>query len=233
MNTRRKLLVALLGASHIVIGCAATPLRDEKKISADDERLRHKFRGLNGVVLRIDALTQKNFVLMTSDKGVRITGAGSINLRNVGNQTYTDSSSLPIPISIRATWKEDPKNEVVMASGGWRGGTIIGDYTVPVAERIPDELLDYIRKNGGALRIKIRLRDDGIAIGWDVEQRLPKKNWKPEYGPQEYYIDYTKAGGDFLEDGLQNGVYGKGWNKPLIGGPPNMADPANQPKQTK
>lgn len=33
------------------------------------------------------------------------------------------------------------------------------------AERIPDDVPDYIRKNSGTLRLKIRLKDDGVLIG--------------------------------------------------------------------
>lgn len=82
-------------------------------------------------------------------------------------------------------------------------GTIIGDYTVPVAERIPDELLDDLRKNPrGSLRIKIRLAEDRVLIGWDIMRD----------GKGKYTFDYEMAGGDFREARIYNGkVDRKGW----------------------
>jgi hypothetical protein len=94
----------------------------------------------------------------------------------------------------------------------WKGGTIIGDYTVPVAARIPDEILNYIRASGGALRIKIRLKDNGVLIGWDVEERVPKPNWKPGDGA-ENYIRHSLPGGDFREDIYNGKVIDPGWEK--------------------
>lgn len=68
-----------------------------------------------------------------------------------------------------------------------------------MAERIPDSILDYIRKNGGALRLKIRLKDDGILIGWDVEKSIPRSNCVKTYGETCSQLEYFLPGGDFKE----------------------------------
>ena len=108
----------------------------------------------------------------------------------------------PIPVTIRATWREGDFKP--LGQGRWEGGTIAGDYTVPVAGRIPDELLDYIRKNGGALRLKIRLYDKGVFIGWDVEER-----YTTQYGSG---LRNVMAGGNFKEVDIYGGkVRGQGW----------------------
>jgi hypothetical protein len=131
-----------------------------------------------------------------------------LNLTNVSHQTYS-GDSMPIPKTIRATWREGEYRFQGNAQGMWKGGTIIGDYTVPVAERIPDEILNYIRTHGGALRLKIRLKDEGILIGWDVEERVPLK--APATGN---YIRYSLPGGDFREAQIYNGkVVDPGWEK--------------------
>ena len=141
-----------------------------------------------------------------SDSGRTIDAPGSLRLDKVDNLTYTSSPS-PVLKKIRATWRA---GDVQYAGQGvWTGGTVIGDYIVPVAERIPDEVLDYIRKNGGALRIKIRLKDDGILIGWDVEERVPNK-----YDPPYNYLRYSLPGGDFKETRRGNdGKMEPGWQK--------------------
>ncbi len=66
-------------------------------------------------------------------------------------------------------------------------GNILGDYTFPIASRIPDDVVREIRKNGGGLRLKFRLKPDGVLFGWDIERfagGLPR---------------HSMPGGDFLE----------------------------------
>lgn len=101
-------------------------------------------------------------------------------------------------------WRSKKDGKAIMDNGTLSyEGTIIGDYTVPVAERIPDELLDDLRQNRrGNLRIKIRLAEDRVLIGWDIMRE----------GEGKYTFDYEMAGGDFREARIYNGkVDRKGW----------------------
>ena len=82
------------------------------------------------------------------------------------------------------------KNINFIHQGPWGseyGGEAAGDYTLPIASRIPDEVVKEIRKNGGGLRLKFRLKPDGVLFGWDIERfsgGLPR---------------HSMPGGDFLE----------------------------------
>ena len=70
------------------------------------------------------------------------------------------------------------------------GAKVLGDHTIPVASRIPDEVVAEIRKSGGGLRLKFRLHPEGVFFGWDIERLiggLPR---------------HSMAGGDFREAGL-------------------------------
>ena len=83
------------------------------------------------------------------------------------------------------------------------GGTVLGDYTVPVASRIPESLLEERRKNGGGFRLKLRIHPDGPLIGWDLSGKLAS-------GPDG--SRFRHAGGDFQEAYIYNGkVLRKGW----------------------
>ncbi len=194
---KRKLLT-LLASLPLFTACGAR----SDSLSADPEEahLQKKFRGIYGLVLRLDAtLPKKLGVTITDEKGRIVSASATLSPENVRNKTYTDNS---IPKTIRATWREGKFESVY--GGGWKDGTIIGDYTVPMAERIPDSILDYIRKNGGALRLKIRLKDDGILIGWDVEERFTT-----QYGSG---LRWVQPGGDFQEAKIFDGkVVQKGW----------------------
>lgn len=217
-NIPLRLCVALcLFISFALAACTASPLHSESNrgtnLPPEDQALRQKYLGLRGVVLRLDAVSLKHGVMIISETGRIISSPSMLGPNNVGNQTYTDNF-MPVPKAIHVTWREgDYKYQ---GQGVWKGGTIVGDYTVPVAERIPDEVLDYIRQHGGALRIKIRLKDDGVLIGWDVEERIPKPNWQPGAGAKNY-LQYSTPGGDFREAHIVYGPTGKfldpGWQK--------------------
>ena len=65
------------------------------------------------------------------------------------------------------------KNIGYVHQGPWGGqyfGEVVGDYIIPIASRIPDEVVKDIRKNGGGLRLKFRLKPDGVMFGWDIER---------------------------------------------------------------
>lgn len=192
---KRKLLT-VLASVPMFTACSANS--GNFSTDSEDVRLRKKFRGIYGLVLRIDATSPKHGVIISNETGRVIDSPSILAPKGGGSLTYTDNS-MPVPKAIRATWRVG-KFEQKAGGGGWVGGTVIGDYTVPVAERIPDSILDYIRENGGALRLKIRLMNDGVLIGWDVERRIHKGSWcVKSSGETCFQIEYFIPGGDFLE----------------------------------
>lgn len=206
MNGKRSLLGMLLGAAVAVSACAVSLRDDTANLSLEDKMLRHKYRGIHGGVLYFDASGYcKRYVTMQTQSGQmwRATMAGFCQGGAV-QLAFTDS--MYIPKTIRVIWRTGEVRERRNEKGhtdyhvmGFEGGTILGDYTVPVAGRIPDEILDYIRQNGGALRLKIRLKDDGVLIGWDVEKSLPIPGCKPGEVAVCTAVHYLLPGGDFRE----------------------------------
>jgi len=89
------------------------------------------------------------------------------------------------------------------------------EITVSVAERIPEDLLEDLRRAPmGTLRLKLRIHPEILLIGWDIERRPgydPKKLDK--WGEISYVGPvYSFAGGDFREAAIFNGqVVRKGW----------------------
>ena len=93
-----------------------------------------------------------------------------------------------VPEQVRVVWRSSGTETYFDKSGRIRySAAIVGDYTFPVASRIPDEIAKEIRSHGGGLRLKFRLKPDGVMFGWDIERfsgGLPR---------------HSMPGGDFLE----------------------------------
>jgi len=70
-------------------------------------------------------------------------------------------------------------------------GDVLAEYHVEVLSRIPGEVFKVASaKRGRAIRLKFRIKEDGVLFGWDVqEMNLEKKTLK-----------YDMIGGDFLDD---------------------------------
>lgn len=138
----------------------------------------------------------------------------------VGVEFFTDGSEFPFFAHSRAVkknrgiiafpsgvvperevWRENASEGFYDKQGRIRySALIVGDYTFPVASRIPDDVVREIRRNGGGLRLKFRLRPDGVLFGWDIERisgGLPR---------------HSMAGGDFQKADIFNGrAVRKGW----------------------
>lgn len=93
-----------------------------------------------------------------------------------------------VPQQVRVIWRQN--DDIRLTNGKIvYGGPLAGDYTIPVASRIPSSVFEEIERNGGALRIKFRLKQDGVMLGWDIQRK----------GTGRYTFDYYMADGDFLD----------------------------------
>jgi hypothetical protein len=173
--------------------------------------LNYKFRGVYSGEVVVDGFGEKDCVVMHDDLGEVFFNHGRVS---VANQRMDDHGVLRTPATLRVIWRAlDDKNCVMDGDTGiFKGGTLTGDYTVPIASRIPDELLEEIRKNGGRFRLKIRLADDGPLIGWDIEKPSPYYNRAEAKRGVYFPPSYVMAGGDFREADIFDGKpVRKGW----------------------
>lgn len=110
------------------------------------------------------------------------------------SSTYrnTDKMGFPltrIPQQVRVIWRKTYQPVWAEDGGISFKGELAGDYTIPVASRIPPSVFEEIERNGGALRIKFRLKPDGVMLGWDIQRK----------GTGRYTFDYYMADGDFFD----------------------------------
>ena len=211
---RRLFLLSLAGLSACDRVSEAMDLDGSwAKLSDEDKTLRRKFRGLQGGQLVVDAFGEKEGVNIFDDSGRIFYQRATVSAKNNSKHSY--SADFGVSKMLRAEWRDrylsstdphepPPPGHVL---GAYRGGKVLGNYTVPVASRIPDEVLDAVRNKEGGFRLKIRLHDDGLLIGWDIESR-------PGYVPGGSYVPpvHSMAGGDFREAEIVDGkAVRKGW----------------------
>jgi len=183
--------------------------------SPQDASLKHKFRGVFGGELRVDALFKTNkAVIINCDTGylfnigMGVFGPRSDAISGYGGNMEGDRLVVPkhlrllrFPEGARFLGYEAPYFE----------GTPLVDATVPVAERIPEEALDDLRRNGGSLRLKLRIHPDTLLVGWDIA-RLDAPSKGSSGGPVFAPTRYAWIGGDFREAIVFNGkVIEPGW----------------------
>lgn len=176
---KRKLLQLAMLCPWIA-GCSAVATASDA--TPDPQK---RFKGI-GLVLVVDAVpgAEMRGVVFYDDRGVSIYASSLVAKRN---REIMGLGGARVPSSVRAVWRENPKPVWGKQGGIDYEGTMIGDYSISVAERIPDEVLNDIRARGGALRLKFRLKPDGVLFGWDIER------------PGGGISKFDMPGGDFLE----------------------------------
>jgi hypothetical protein len=176
---RKRMMLMTFALLPLASGCSKAAQTE----SAGDPQKR--FNGM-GAVLVVDAVidAELEHVKIYDDRGIEIYSSGIVSRRVRGIMAL---GGIYIPLTVRAIWRRgagwDKTRQV------WNEGIIAGDYTTPVAGRIPDQVLSDIHAHGGNLRLKFRLKSDGILFGWDIERAAPLGD----------VSIFEMPGGDFLE----------------------------------
>jgi hypothetical protein len=180
-------------------------------ISEAEQVRMNRFHGVTSAEWTHSTLSELSYIHIYDQDGHIITAPSGLVGQGGGSFAINR-----IPIRLKVTWREqDPLNPIINRGRGpgvyseaWSGGKITGSFEIPVADRIPDELLDDLRRDRkGSLRIKIRLHRDGVLLGWDIERRpeYDRKN-RDIFGEAVYVAaEHSFYGGDFREGEIING----------------------------
>ena len=213
-----RLAVAALG-THLMAACRGTqpaapptPLTESQaRYLESRQRMLQRF-GRPGFELVVDAVAGQEFL------GVEFFPEyAKHSFYRAGGQTLRSQAKMilsqPVPERARILWRDSdkfaPDGRAVYA------GNILGDETIEVGSRIPQELIDDLERDPrGNLRLKFRMSKDGTLFGWDIQRR-------PGYDPNlrdpqgrdiHFPAVHSFAGGDFREAEIVNGkVVRKGW----------------------
>jgi hypothetical protein len=183
---RRSVLGGVTAVLAAITGCA--------RANPDQRNAPDRFKGV-GCVLVVDAVpgTEMLGVEFFDDRGYVFYASSTVARRK---RDILALGGARIPLAAHVTWRDNPKPIRGKNGGIAYEGPIAGDYTIPIAERIPDEVLANIRAHGGALRLKFRLKPDGVMFGWDIER---------DGIGTPYPLKYDLPGGDFKEAFIVNG----------------------------
>jgi hypothetical protein len=196
------------------------PMKLSMPLSAVDAALKYKFRGMRGGELRVDSLFETDSVLIfDADTGHLFNiGMGIFSPTNTVISGYggqVEGDRLVIPKHLRMKRYPQEAKLVSRDLPPFFEGEPIIDVTVPVAERIPEEALNDLRKNGGNLRLKLRIHPDTLLVGWDIARRPGYNPSKKDPSGHPIYVPqtYSWIGGDFREAirSKSQGINQKGW----------------------
>jgi hypothetical protein len=148
------------------------------------------------LILVVDAVPTAELrgVKFYDDLGYEVFSSSLVARRNRAIMGFGSSR---MPRMVRVVWREGAGWDDVKKV--WNEGQIAGDYIVDVAERIPDAVIANIRTHGGGLRLKFRLKPDGVLFGWDIERSLPIPGCDPKQNATCLATHFFSPGGDFLD----------------------------------
>jgi hypothetical protein len=174
--TRR---ICVMGPAAIVVsGCgkespAAPPWPDPKPpgyevVQEIRARMAKKFAGLGGAELSVGGIPGQAFygvMFYREDTSIRFYMGGKVAMKSASTQGIEASS---IPEIIRIIW-HDPES-VIYVNDPWPRftGKVIGEDRIEVGSRIPQSVIDSIKKRGGGLRLIFRMANEGTYFGWAI-----------------------------------------------------------------
>ena len=202
-------------AARAAAAAAAVPLTPAQvAYQASRQRMRDKFGPIKGAELVVDAMAGQElygveFFPEHSDR--------QLYAKSLQSLTTRTNMSMPLEIAerVRVVWRKSDAHPIIGRHGEMTyADPIIGTELVEVGSRIPQEVIDDLKRERGGLRLKFRLSHEGVYFGWDIDRR-PGYNpnrldafGKPYYAPPVH----SMVGGDFREAELTNGkVVRRGW----------------------
>jgi len=196
-------LMAMLLVACTTTACGTAGREPPRQYTSAQQRMLARF-GDRGYELKVDAMKGQEF------KGVNfyevglpwpIYGKATQTLRNETRM----SRNGPIPEQVRIVWRKSSRGGSGPNNYDDYVDDIIGDEIVEVGPRIPQALIDDLKRDPkGSLRLKFRMSEQGTLLGWDIERRpgmhTAAARQARAQGKDLYYPPaHSHSGGDFKE----------------------------------
>ncbi|MFZ5528719.1 MAG: hypothetical protein ACOZE7_18850 [Pseudomonadota bacterium] len=226
-----------VGLSALLGGCLMTRRETGRSTSGPapnpndpDAALKYKFRGIYGGELRVSAsFATSTSVLYTPDGhffniGRGVFGPGGDAVSSYGGSIAGDRLVVPKYLRYMRYHKNAEHIHRTNVSEGsfpaFKGEPLV-DVNIPVASRIPDEVLDRIRQyKGSSLALRLRITPETLLVGWEIKLGRDYPFKKDKAGNAYATDEDIMVGGDFLHarpryvlqsNGNTEMVHQKGW----------------------
>lgn len=207
MNESRRHILKSLPALAVLLTSYNSDAERAAMARDPDAALRYKFRGIRGGERRIDAFKKESGVALYLESGL-LFDAGVFNrgAKISGYGGHSAGDQLVVPKTLRLVRYSANSRRLGGITYPAYDGIPILDVTVPVAERIPDEVLDRIRKYKGSLRLKLRIHPKTLMVGWEVRNGRSYPFKRDKWGNAYTTDEDDMVGGDFCERRVQNRI---------------------------
>ena len=147
MNTKRRQILksfCVYGGLAGVTACAQSSDQPQSRMNSEADQARaNRFKGVSGAEWVLSSVDELRWIEILNQDRRYVDAAAGLTHKGKHNSFLNE-----IPIKLKVTWREqDPNNPVYSGNRNesWSGGKITGSFEIPVAERIPDELLEAAR----------------------------------------------------------------------------------------
>lgn len=168
MKTRIRRAASSASAFAIFMSCITACAQTGKPLT--DRELRG--RGMIVDSRLAKGATQKEGLSGISDAGNEIFSHLRLNPNVFANSTFGGGTNMSFPRWVNVRWRRGPGIHTVPSHEEFAGGTIAGDYTIEVLNRIPEEIFRYANSGPGpcnciALSRKGRWRTSSLGRAGD------------------------------------------------------------------
>lgn len=138
----------------------------------------------------------KTGVQAITNTGAQIFANAILDHQTSGHSGF--GGTVSFPTSVRVTWREG-----VTSGLYWTTGTVVGDYTVDVRNRIPAKFFEMAKAAPKrVVKLQFRIKDDKVLFAWCVQETRGT-----------YYVDILHDG-DFKKPTIVDGVVtDPGWER--------------------
>lgn len=226
----RHLGIGVIASGALLAACERKADLTSGGANDPEAALDYRYQGISGggaLYIDADYKTNGRSVIYDANDVVFARGQfGPGNYQRFGYFGDEANGGLPVPRMLRMLrYSEDAernpewyREQRLYVQPEFLGPPAV-DVTVPVASRIPDEVLNRIRKYGGGLKLKLRLTPETILVGWEVING-PNYPYVTDAVGDRLITDVDRMiGGDFCEaqtftrkiNGVWQTIHRKGW----------------------
>lgn len=171
MKTHIQIVALLVIAATLTFAFPTFPVSAQPGKPQTDRELRG--RGMVVVDDLAKGAAPKEGLRAISDAGNGLFSHMKLTQNGGSTSSFGGGTNMSFPRWVNVRWRRGPGIDTVSSQEEFAGGTIVGDYTVEVLNRIPEEIFRYVNSGRGrTIVLRFRIKDDGVLLAWDVQETV-------------------------------------------------------------